>query len=121
MSDVLVVKAKIKDVCKDFNVAGDLAEALSAKVEAAVADAVKRADSNGRKTVMAKDVPFCFACNAKHGESLIVKAKLKEAAKGCNVAGDLSDALNCLAHQLLKSACERAEANQRKTVMAKDL
>ena len=121
MADLLVVKAKIKDFCPGFNVAGELAEALSAKVSAAVDDAVKRADANGRKTVMGKDVPFCFECSAKHGESLIVKAKLKEAAKGANVAGDLADALNCYAHQVLKSACERAEANQRKTVMGKDL
>ena len=121
MTDVLVVKAKIKDVCEGFNVAGDLAEALSAKVESAVQDAVKRAESNGRKTVMGKDVPFSLVCNAKHGENLIVKAKLKESAKGCNVAGDLADSLNCYAHQLLKAGCERAESNQRKTVMAKDL
>jgi len=121
MSDVLVVKAKVKDACPGFNVAGDLAEALSEKVANAVADAMKRADSNGRKTVMGKDVPFSFTCNAKHGENLIVKAKLKEAAKGCNVAGDLADSLNCYAFQLLKAATERAEGNQRKTVMAKDL
>lgn len=121
MADLLVVKAKLKEVCPGFNVAGDLAEALSGKVGEAVADAVKRADSNGRKTVMGKDVPFSFACSAKHGENLIVKAKLKEAAKGANVAGDLADALNCYGHGLLKSACERAESNQRKTVMAKDL
>ena len=121
MSDMLVVKAKLKDVCKGFNVAGDLAEALSAKVGAAVDDAVKRADGNGRKTVMGKDVPFCFQCDAQHPESLIVKAKLKGAANGANVAGDLAENLNCYAQQLLKGACERAESNQRKTVMAKDL
>jgi histone H3/H4 len=121
MGDMLVVKAKLKEVCKGFNVAGDLAEGLSAKVAAAVDDAVKRADSNGRKTVMGKDVPFSFECSVKHGENLIVKAKLKEAAKGSNVAGDLAEHLNCLAHQLLTAACERAESNQRKTVMAKDL
>jgi len=121
MSDILVVKAKLKDVCKGFNVAGDLAETLSTKVGAAIEDASKRAESNGRKTVMGKDVPFSFECSAKHGENIIVKAKVKEAAKGCNVAGDLADSLNCFAHQLLKNACERAEANQRKTVMAKDL
>ena len=120
MADLLVVKAKLKDVCKGFNVAGDLAEALSAKVGAAIEDAVKRADSNGRKTVMGKDVPHSFIAG-KGGDNLIVKAKLKEAAKGSNVAGDLAEALNGLAHMLLKGACERAEANQRKTVMAKDL
>ncbi|MFC1722951.1 hypothetical protein ACFL0V_02330 [Nanoarchaeota archaeon] len=121
MADLLVVKAKLKEVCPGFNVAGDLAEALSGKVKAAVSDAVKRADSNGRKTVMGKDVPFSFECSEKHAESLIVKAKLKEAATGANVAGDLAAALNCYAHQLLKGACARAEGNQRKTVMGKDL
>ena len=56
MADSLVVKAKIKDVAKGYNVAGDLAEALSAKVEQLVKDACKRAEGNNRKTVMAKDL-----------------------------------------------------------------
>ena len=122
MADLLVVKAKLKEVCPGYNVAGDLAEALSGKIEEAIKDSVARADANGRKTVMGKDVPHCFCCaGAKPNENLIVKSKLKGAAKGANVAGDLSDALNCLAGCLLKSACARAEGNQRKTVMAKDL
>ena len=56
MAESIVVKAKIKDVAKGFNVAGDLAESLNAKVEALIKDACARADSNGRKTVMAKDL-----------------------------------------------------------------
>jgi len=52
---------------------------------------------------------------------LIVKAKIKEVAGDYNVAGDLAEALNKKAEQLLKDACARAEANGRKTVMAKDL
>ena len=52
---------------------------------------------------------------------LVVKAKLKEVCPGFNVAGDLAESLNCYAHQILKAACERAESNQRKTVMGKDL
>ncbi|MBI4739264.1 DUF1931 domain-containing protein [Candidatus Woesearchaeota archaeon] len=71
---------------------------------------------------MAKDVPYCFACKPKKkGETLIVKARLKDAAKDCNVAGDLADALSDVAAVLLKNACDRAESNGRKTVMAKDL
>lgn len=54
-------------------------------------------------------------------DGLIVKAKLKEACQGYNVAGDVADALNAKVEQLLKDACARAEANNRKTVMAKDL
>lgn len=56
MADLLVVKAKIKEAAKGYNVAGDLAEALDGKLRALVADACKRAEGNGRKTVMAKDL-----------------------------------------------------------------
>lgn len=52
---------------------------------------------------------------------LVVKAKLKEAAKGCNVAGDFAEALDKKLRQLVADACARAEGNNRKTVMAKDL
>jgi histone H3/H4 len=54
--DGLVVKAKIKEVCKDFNVAGDVADALNAKVETLLKDACSRAQANNRRTVMAKDI-----------------------------------------------------------------
>lgn len=52
---------------------------------------------------------------------LVVKAKIKDAAKGCNVAGDFAEALDKKMRQLVADACARAEANNRKTVMAKDL
>ena len=54
--DGLVVKAKIKELCKDFNVAGDVADALNEKVEQLLRDALKRAEANNRKTLMAKDI-----------------------------------------------------------------
>lgn len=56
MADSLVVKAKLKDVCKGYNVAGDLADALNEKVMVLLKDAMARAEGNGRKTVMAKDL-----------------------------------------------------------------
>jgi len=56
MTESLVVKAKIKDVAKGFNVSGDFADALSVSVESMVKKACERADSNSRKTVMAKDL-----------------------------------------------------------------
>jgi len=56
MADSLVVKAKIKDEAKGFNVSGDLADALSAKVSKIIKEACERAEANGRKTVMAKDI-----------------------------------------------------------------
>ncbi|MFP4523228.1 MAG: DUF1931 domain-containing protein [Candidatus Nanoarchaeia archaeon] len=56
MADLLVVKAKIKDVVGDYNVAGDFSDALDKLVRHHVDMAVKRAEANNRKTVMAKDL-----------------------------------------------------------------
>ncbi len=56
MADSVVVKAKIKELASNYNVGGDFADALDAKVKALVADALKRAEGNGRRTVMAKDL-----------------------------------------------------------------
>lgn len=53
---MLVVKAKIKDYATGFNVAGDFAEALNEKCVAMIKDALRRAEGNGRRTVMAKDL-----------------------------------------------------------------
>ena len=52
---------------------------------------------------------------------LVVKAKLKDAIPGFNVSGELAEAADKLLREALKKASERAEANSRKTVMAKDL
>jgi len=56
MADSVVVKAKIKELVGNYNVAGDFAEALDAKVKALIQEAVKRAEANNRRTVMAKDL-----------------------------------------------------------------
>lgn len=62
MSDMLVVKAKIKDVAEKYktkdnvNVAGDFAEALSKKVEELIKDACRRAGANDRVTISARDL-----------------------------------------------------------------
>ncbi|MBI4448430.1 DUF1931 domain-containing protein [Candidatus Woesearchaeota archaeon] len=52
---------------------------------------------------------------------LIVKAKIKDLAGELSVASDFSDALNQKVEQVIKDACTRAQANGRRTVMAKDL
>ncbi len=52
---------------------------------------------------------------------LVVKAKIKSAVPGYNVSGGLAEALNTKVEDLLKAAAARAEANGRKTIMAKDL
>ncbi|MFH0860966.1 MAG: DUF1931 domain-containing protein [Candidatus Altiarchaeota archaeon] len=56
MAELLVVKAKIKDYAGGLNVSGDLAEALSKKVESVLSDAVERAKANGRKTLRPCDL-----------------------------------------------------------------
>jgi len=56
MSDSIVVKSKIKELATGYNVAGDFGDALDEKAKMLVKDAVRRAESNGRKTVMAKDL-----------------------------------------------------------------
>lgn len=53
---------------------------------------------------------------------LIVKAKIKEVVgDDANVSSDFAEALDKKAEQLVKDAVERAKANNRRTVMAKDL
>ncbi|MBT3304570.1 DUF1931 domain-containing protein [Candidatus Woesearchaeota archaeon] len=52
----IVVKAKIKEIAENFNVAGDFADALDKVVVELVKKATERAESNGRRTVMAKDL-----------------------------------------------------------------
>ncbi|MFH1500535.1 MAG: histone-like protein [archaeon] len=52
---------------------------------------------------------------------LIVKSKVKEAAKGLRVAGDVPDALSKVVEELLEKAAERAKANKRGTIMTQDL
>ena len=56
MTDLLFVKAKLKDAAKGYNVSGDFAEALDKKLRQLVADACNRAEGNNRKTVMSKDL-----------------------------------------------------------------
>ncbi len=121
MSDLVVVKAKIKDVAKDCNVAGDFADALDKKARQLLTDAAKRAEDNGRKTVMAKDVPHFYTASGKANEMLVVRSKVKDCVDGCNVAGDLADALNKVLNACVGMAVERAKENNRKTVMGKDL
>jgi len=55
---------------------------------------------------------------------VLVKAKVKELAKELgeySVASDFGGKLNEQVKGLIKDACERANANNRKTVMARDL
>jgi len=52
----IVVKAQIKDVAENFNIAGDFADELDKKVRELIKEAASRAEANGRRTIMAKDL-----------------------------------------------------------------
>ncbi|MBI4148493.1 DUF1931 domain-containing protein [Candidatus Woesearchaeota archaeon] len=52
---------------------------------------------------------------------VIVRSRVKELAGDVNVASDFVDALERKVEQLVKEAMSRAKANNRRTVMAKDL
>ena len=52
---------------------------------------------------------------------IIVKSKIKEAVPELQVAGEVAEALNRKVEALLKEASERAKANGRRTLQARDL
>jgi len=55
--------------------------------------------------------------------NLIIKSNIRKALKGKidNVAEEVEEALNRKVEQILDKAVERAKANQRKTLHARDL
>lgn len=55
-SDWIIVKSKIKEIAGQYNISGDFPEVLNEKVKQMVKDAIKRAESNNRKTVMGRDL-----------------------------------------------------------------
>ena len=57
---------------------------------------------------------------AKMSELLIVRSKLKDYIK-LNISGDFGEALSKEVERLIKKAVERAEANGRRTVQARDV
>lgn len=56
MSDSIVVKSKIKELAVGYNISSDFADALDEKAKILVKEAIRRAEANGRKTVMSKDL-----------------------------------------------------------------
>ena len=54
-------------------------------------------------------------------EMLIVKSKVRDVVKDCNVAGEFAEKLNEEVINLIKKAEERAKANGRKTIQGRDL
>lgn len=57
---MLIVRSKIKEVARDFNVASDFPDALNKVAEMLVKEACMRARENQRRTIMAKDLSLFF-------------------------------------------------------------
>ena len=53
--------------------------------------------------------------------SLIVRSKVKSAAKGVRVSGDFYDALDKKVQDVIKQASVRAKGNKRSTLRAVDI
>jgi histone H3/H4 len=55
--------------------------------------------------------------------NLVVRSNIRKAMRGKidNVAEEVEEALNAKVHELLEKGVERAKANQRKTLHARDL
>ena len=53
--------------------------------------------------------------------NLIIKSNIKEVVPDLSVAAEVADALNEKVEKILKEAAERAKANGRRTLQARDL
>lgn len=116
-----VVASKVKEMVngKGMMASGDLAEHLSKQVEMWLAQGIKAAQANDRKTVRGSDL-LVFAPGKM---ALTVASKVKEYVNGKNMmsSGDLAEHVSGLAEWLLDMAVKRAGANGRKTVRGEDL
>lgn len=118
---MLIVKSKIKSVAKGCNVASNFAEALHEVLCGYLKDAEQRCQDNKRSTVMPKDIPCNYLAPKKCKEMIVVKSKIKENIKKCNVSSELVTSLNKVATHLVNKACERCKANKRSTIQPRDL
>jgi len=118
---MLVVRSKVKEVAKGMNVASDFADAMSEVLTAYVKEAETRCHENKRSTLMDKDLSLVYQAPKKVKDMLVVRSKIKECTKNSNVGSSFADALNTVAHLLVKQAMQRASDNKRSTIQPRDL
>ena len=53
-------------------------------------------------------------------DSIVIRSKLRDVVKGLNISGDFASALDEEVKAIINKAVERAKANNRKTLLAKD-
>lgn len=56
MSDIVVVRSKIKEYAEGMNVSSDFADALSTEVVSMIKKACERSKANKRSTIQARDL-----------------------------------------------------------------
>lgn len=56
MSDMVVVRSKIKEIAGEMNVASDFPEALNEEVVALIKKSCERSRANKRSTIQARDL-----------------------------------------------------------------
>jgi len=56
MTDLVIIKAKLKELVRGYNMSSDFVEELDKMTKELISSALKRAEANGRKTVMGRDV-----------------------------------------------------------------
>ncbi len=54
-------------------------------------------------------------------ELVVVRAKVKQAVRDCNVSNDFAEALDKRVREIIRAAEERAKANNRRTVLPRDI
>lgn len=52
----IVIRTKIKEMTENYSVSSNFAEVLDEKVRQIIKDAMRRAEANGRRTIMSKDL-----------------------------------------------------------------
>lgn len=116
-----IVASKVKEYVngKGMMSSGDLAEHVSKALEMWMAQGVKAAQANDRKTVRGCDI-LSFTPSST---AYVVASAVKQYVNGKDMmaSGDLPELASSLVQWLLDMAIARAKANGRKTVRGEDL
>jgi histone H3/H4 len=120
---VLVVVSKVKNYIRaksGMNTASNVAEKLTEIVKSTSDQAIQKAQSDNRKTLMDRDFENQ---NSDESEVLVVVSKLKNyvrAKSGMNTAASVAGKMTGLIKNACDQAIEKAKSDGRKTVMDRD-
>lgn len=121
----LVVVSKVKKYIKTkagFNTSASFFEVLAKDISHALSEGVNSAKTNGRKTLMGRDLNF-FISEPNIDEVLVVASKIKKFVKDnseLSTSSQVPEQLTVRVQRLCDIAIENAKSSKRKTVMDKD-